>query len=173
MYLRVAGAACLNVTTSLYILDHIRKQDYVRVEPLRMTFATFSWTIGPSLGVWLYTRYGVWAPHALTAACAVCTSSGTVGPSLSYGRADAAVAVARDAALADAAATALGNRVRGPADLEAAVDWAASLPGVEGAVAILGDRLAVRGDLELVPTPSPPRLSEHWRSPWKPHATSC
>ena len=47
MFLRVFGAACLNVTTSLYILDHIRKTDSVRVEPLRMTFATFSWTIGP------------------------------------------------------------------------------------------------------------------------------
>lgn len=70
MFLRVFGAACLNVTTSLYILDHIRKTEYVKVEPLRMTFATFSWTIGPSLGVWLYTKYGVWAPHAFTAVCA-------------------------------------------------------------------------------------------------------
>ncbi len=71
MFLRVFGAACLNVTTSLYILDHIRKHDYVRVEPMRMTFATFSWTIGPSLGVWLYTTYGVWAPHAFTAVCSM------------------------------------------------------------------------------------------------------
>ena len=71
MFLRVFGAACLNVTTSLYILDHIRKHDYVRVEPMRMTFATFSWTIGPSLGVWLYTTYGVWAPHAFTAVCSL------------------------------------------------------------------------------------------------------
>ncbi len=69
MFLRVFGAACLNITTSLYILDHIKKADYVKVEPLKMTFATFSWTIGPSLGVWLYTSYGVWAPHALTAVC--------------------------------------------------------------------------------------------------------
>jgi MFS family permease len=71
MFLRVFGAACLNVTTSLYILDHIRKQEYVRVEPLKMTFATFSWTIGPTLGVWLYTSYGTWAPHALTAVCSL------------------------------------------------------------------------------------------------------
>ena len=71
MFLRVFGAACLNVTTSLYILDHIRKEDYVKVEPMRMTFAMFSWTIGPSLGVWLYTSYGVWAPHALTAFCSL------------------------------------------------------------------------------------------------------
>ncbi len=70
MFMRVFGSACLNVTTSLYILDHIRKSDYVKVEPLRMTFATFSWTIGPALGVWLYTSYGIWAPHAFSAVCA-------------------------------------------------------------------------------------------------------
>ena len=71
MFMRVFGASCLNIATSLYILDHIRKQEYVKVEPLKMTFATISWTIGPSLGVWLYTTYGTWAPHALTAACSV------------------------------------------------------------------------------------------------------
>ena len=71
MFLRVFGASCLNIATSLYILDHIRKQEYVKVEPLKMTFATISWTIGPSLGVWLYTTYGYWAPHALTAVCSV------------------------------------------------------------------------------------------------------
>jgi uncharacterized protein len=48
----------------------------------------------------------------------ICTSSGTVGHSLSFGRADAAVVVAADAALADAAATALGNAVLGQATLE-------------------------------------------------------
>lgn len=81
---------------------------------------------------------------------AVCTSSGTVGPSLSFGVADAAVAVAGDAALADAVATALGNHVRRLQDLEPAVSWALSIPGVLGAVAVMGARLAVRGEVELV-----------------------
>lgn len=81
----------------------------------------------------------------------VCTSAGTVGPSLSLGRADAAVVVAADAALADAAATALGNRIRTAADLEAAVSWAAGLAGVSGALAIIGERVAAKGDIELVP----------------------
>ncbi len=79
----------------------------------------------------------------------VCTSSGTVGPSLSFGRADAAVIVARSAALADAVATATGNRAKGPEDLEAAVDYACSIPGVLGALVIMGDRLAARGKLTL------------------------
>jgi ApbE superfamily uncharacterized protein (UPF0280 family) len=80
----------------------------------------------------------------------ICTSSGTVGPSLSYGRADAATAMAPDPALADAVATALGNRIHGPEDLQAAVEWARSVPGVRGALAILGDRLAAAGEVELV-----------------------
>lgn len=84
----------------------------------------------------------------------VCTSAGTVGPSLSFGRADAATIVAQDAALADAAATALGNRLRSPADLEAAVAWAAELPGVRGALAIMGSHLAAAGELELAPIES-------------------
>lgn len=90
----------------------------------------------------------------------VCTSAGTVGPSLSFGRADAAVVVAPDAALADAAATALGNRVRGRRDLQRAVAWAAALPGVTGAVAILGDRLAAAGGIELVSLGSTEVVSE-------------
>ncbi|PLX41413.1 MAG: hypothetical protein C0608_05620 [Deltaproteobacteria bacterium] len=79
----------------------------------------------------------------------VCTSSGTVGPSLSYGRADAATVLSHDVALADAVATELGNRIKRPAQLEDGVDWALSVEGVFGAIAIMGGRLALRGDLEL------------------------
>lgn len=80
----------------------------------------------------------------------ICSSAGTVGPSLSFGCADCAMAISRDAALADAVATAAGNRVQGPGDLQDAVDWAISLPGIIGALTIKDDQLAVAGDLELV-----------------------
>ncbi|MBM3499931.1 MAG: UPF0280 family protein [Armatimonadetes bacterium] len=80
----------------------------------------------------------------------VCTSSGTVGPSLSFGRADAAVIAARSASLADAVATATGNRVREPGDLAAAVEFAASIDGVDHAIAILGDQMAAWGDLRFI-----------------------
>jgi ApbE superfamily uncharacterized protein (UPF0280 family) len=79
------------------------------------------------------------------------TSSGTVGHSLSFGRADAATVLAKDAATADAYATALGNRVKGPADLDAALAWAAAQPEVLGAVAVAGDRIGAVGQVELVP----------------------
>ena len=78
------------------------------------------------------------------------TSSGTVGHSLSLGKADAATVRAKDAALADAVATALGNRVRTAHDLSPALDWAAGVDGVEGALIVLGSKLAAWGKMELV-----------------------
>lgn len=80
----------------------------------------------------------------------LCTSAGTVGHSLSFGRADAAVVLARDAALADAVATAAGNRVHDADDLERAVEFATGIDGVLGALAIMGDRMAAAGDIKLV-----------------------
>jgi uncharacterized protein len=83
----------------------------------------------------------------------ICTSSGTVGPSLSLGVADAATIISRDVALADAVATGVGNRVHKPGDLKDAVEWGMKVPGVDGALAILGDKFAALGDIELVPLP--------------------
>ncbi|MFH0910853.1 MAG: UPF0280 family protein [Planctomycetota bacterium] len=76
----------------------------------------------------------------------VCTSSGTVGHSLSFGLCDAATILAPDTALADAVATALGNRVTKPSDIEPALAWAASIEGVLGAVVILGENVGARGE---------------------------
>lgn len=50
--------------------------------------------------------------------CGICTSSGTVGHSLSFGKADAVVVGHRDVAIADAFATKLANRVRVKADIQ-------------------------------------------------------
>ena len=79
----------------------------------------------------------------------ICTSSGSVGPSLSLGHADAAVVLAPSAVLADAAATAIGNRVRSAADIEAAMEFGQSIRGVIAIVIIAGDRMGVRGDVKL------------------------
>ena len=79
----------------------------------------------------------------------VCTSSGTVGPSLSFGRADAVCILSPSASLADAAATAVGNRVRTPADLEKGLQRAREIEGVSGAIIILGEKLAAWGEVEL------------------------
>lgn len=85
----------------------------------------------------------------------ICTSSGTVGHSLSFGRADAAAILAGTATLADAAATAVGNRVQTPADIEKALAFAREIPGVMGAVVIIGDALGVWGKVKIVPALPP------------------
>jgi ApbE superfamily uncharacterized protein (UPF0280 family) len=84
-------------------------------------------------------------------ALGICTSSGTVGHALSLGKADAAVIISPDAAVADAAATALGNLVQGTADIEPALAWARQLPEIRQALIIVGDRLGVWGEYELGP----------------------
>ncbi|RPI78755.1 MAG: UPF0280 family protein [Desulfobacteraceae bacterium] len=80
----------------------------------------------------------------------VCCSSGTVGHSLSFGRADAICILAASAVLADSAATALGNRIKQKADLDHIAQWAQPLKGVSGVVAIMQDKIAAWGDVELV-----------------------
>lgn len=80
----------------------------------------------------------------------ICTSSGTVGHSLSFGVADAVVILSSSTALADAVATASANKIQKKEDLTAAVDFALQVEGVIGALAILEDTLAVRGHIKLV-----------------------
>lgn len=80
----------------------------------------------------------------------ICSSSGTVGHSLSMGRADTVCILSPSAALADAAATALGNRIRGKGDLQTLSAWAQGKEGIVGGVVILGESLASWGDIELV-----------------------
>jgi hypothetical protein len=53
----------MNITLSLYILDHIKRTELARSEPLRLSLSTFSWMIGPALGVWLYVGFGPWGPQ--------------------------------------------------------------------------------------------------------------
>jgi ApbE superfamily uncharacterized protein (UPF0280 family) len=82
----------------------------------------------------------------------ICTSSGTVGHSLSYGKADAVVVVAASAALADAAATAIGNRVKKAGDINSAIESGGSIAGLSGLVIIKDDGIGVWGDIKLCQT---------------------
>ncbi|NLB79101.1 MAG: UPF0280 family protein [Clostridiaceae bacterium] len=81
--------------------------------------------------------------------CGICTSSGTVGHSLSYGKADAAVVIHRDASIADACATALGNRVKTSEDIENALSYINKVPDIQGALVIVGEVLGAIGDIEI------------------------
>lgn len=82
-------------------------------------------------------------------ALGVCTSSGTVGHSLSFGRADAVVAVAESAALADAAATAIANRLRSADDVERVLNEENVRGLLKGLVVIIGKRMGAFGAVEL------------------------
>ena len=79
------------------------------------------------------------------------TSSGTVGRSLSLGSADAVIALSPSAALADAAATALGNVVKATDDIPKAIEKAKSIEGLRGVVIIVGDKMGVWGMVKIVP----------------------
>jgi ApbE superfamily uncharacterized protein (UPF0280 family) len=80
----------------------------------------------------------------------VCTSSGTVGHSLSFGKADAVVVISDSAALADAAATSIGNKVTGKRDVAATIDFGKEIEGVQGIVVVIDDELGVWGKMELI-----------------------
>ena len=82
----------------------------------------------------------------------ICTSSGTVGHSLSYGQADAVVVLARSAALADAAATAIGNRIIKADDIPLGIEFARGIEGLNGVVIIKEDNLGVWGEVKLCHT---------------------
>ncbi|MBC7074716.1 MAG: UPF0280 family protein [Syntrophomonadaceae bacterium] len=81
----------------------------------------------------------------------VCTSSGTVGPSLSFGTADAVVVKGMPVALADAAATGAGNLVKSEADLLKAIDYVKNIPGISGILIIKNNKMALWGEIEIIP----------------------
>lgn len=80
----------------------------------------------------------------------VCTSAGTVGHSLSFGKCDAAVIVSPSTSLADAAATAVGNLVKEADDIARGIDFARGVEGVRGAIVIKGDHIGIWGNINLV-----------------------
>jgi ApbE superfamily uncharacterized protein (UPF0280 family) len=89
----------------------------------------------------------------------VCTSSGTVGHSLSFGCADAVTVMAPSAAVADAAATRIGNQVKRRGDIDRALATAQEIEGVLGVVIIIGDTVGAWGEVELVEAGAAKHLS--------------
>lgn len=81
----------------------------------------------------------------------LCTSSGTVGHSRSFGMADAVTILSGSVALADAAATAVGNMVKTERDIDAALMAMSKIEGIIGGVIIKGTRFGAWGGVELVP----------------------
>ena len=81
---------------------------------------------------------------------AVCTSSGTIGHSLSLGKADAVCVVAESCPIADAAATSIGNLINSPADIENGISAGREFEKLNGIVVIVDEKVGMWGDLEVV-----------------------
>ncbi len=79
----------------------------------------------------------------------VCTSSGTVGPSLSFGKANAVCLLSKSAALADAAATAVGNVVKEKKDIELGLERGREIEGVLGTLIIVEEKMGIWGNIKL------------------------
>ncbi|MEN2984963.1 MAG: UPF0280 family protein [Dictyoglomaceae bacterium] len=83
-------------------------------------------------------------------ALGICTSSATVGPSLSFGNADAVVIVSESAIFADALATAVGNMIQKPEDIDLGIEYAKGFKEVCEVIIILGEHLGIWGRYEIV-----------------------
>jgi len=81
----------------------------------------------------------------------VCTSAGTVGHSLSFGRADAVVVLSKNTCLADAAATAIGNKVQGVEDIEEGLSFARGIKDILGVLIIKDNKMGVWGEIDIQP----------------------
>lgn len=82
----------------------------------------------------------------------ICSSSGRIGHSLSLGSGDLVTVRAKDARFADAAATALANKLDSPSDVPKVIEEARRLSesGLEGIFVQFNSKIGAWGEIELV-----------------------
>lgn len=88
---------------------------------------------------------------------AVCTSSGRIGPSISFGDADAVTVFSDDPAIADACATALGNEIKsefGRKEIEETLEsfWKEKKKYLTGIIVVKDDIIAFAGEIPEIKT---------------------
>jgi len=81
----------------------------------------------------------------------ICTSSATIGHSLSLGCADAVVTISPSTPLADAMATAIGNTIRSIDDIPQAIEKAKDTQGLYGIIIIKDDKIGIWGKVKIIP----------------------
>ena len=62
--------ACIEITSQLYVLDHIPRQALKHFEPIRIFAVAGPWTLGPWLGVYLQRNIAFVTPFAIAAGAA-------------------------------------------------------------------------------------------------------
>jgi ApbE superfamily uncharacterized protein (UPF0280 family) len=93
-----------------------------------------------------FSHLGLVIPQGI-APCGVCTSSGRFGHSLSFGNADSLTVCHTSAAVADAWATSLANRIKSESDIEEVLR--VEIPGLLSVVGIAGEKMGIRGGFRL------------------------
>ncbi len=81
--------------------------------------------------------------------CGICTSSGKIGHSLSFGKTNATIVLAKSTALADSFATAIGNIVSSKEDIPQGLKIAQNNKEISGLIIITGSFLAGYGKVKL------------------------
>jgi len=79
----------------------------------------------------------------------VCSSSGKIGHSLSFGKSDIVSVISSSTSLADAAATSIANRIKKEEDLKKIDLWASQIKGIRGILAMLNGNFSIWGDVEI------------------------
>ncbi len=69
--LSIFAFACIEVTSQLYLLDNVARQELRHFEPTRIFACAGPWTLGPWLGVYLQRSVGFAAPFVVTMAASV------------------------------------------------------------------------------------------------------
>jgi ApbE superfamily uncharacterized protein (UPF0280 family) len=85
--------------------------------------------------------------HAADLPIAICSSSSTMGHSLSFGQCELATVLAKDAALADSAATLVCNKICDDQDLEKTIETVGKLDGIQGILAVKNGKIGMVGKL--------------------------
>lgn len=96
---------------------------------------------------------------------AVCSSSSTMGHSLSLGNCNLTTVFSKSGALADAAATRACNMVKNASDIQSTLDEISAIPGISGLMIIKGDSVGMAGDLpEIISNADPEMMNKITRS---------
>ena len=79
----------------------------------------------------------------------ICTSSGKIGHSQSFGIADAVTIACKDSAEADAFATAFGNKIKTITDIDAVIAETQTIQSILSALVIVDDKIGIQGKFEI------------------------
>jgi len=83
--------------------------------------------------------------------CGICSSSGSFGHSLSFGKSDLVTVLSGNAIQADAAATAIANTIKCEEDIDAAITRFKKYSQIKGLIIIKNKRIGLWGRLQLAP----------------------